>query len=62
MLANQLDMPNDEQYSWPDKVGKENSNNGVHGGTWDRATEAVNLVKQLYALHRTPVAVKEKQE
>ena len=23
MLANQLDMPNDEQYSQPDKVGKE---------------------------------------
>ena len=23
VLANQLDMPNDEQYSQPDKVGKE---------------------------------------
>ena len=23
VLANQLDMPNEEQNSWPDKVGKE---------------------------------------
>ena len=63
-------MPNDEQtISETDVLSHvmihtrwENSNNGVHDGTWDRATEAVNLVKQLYALHRTPVAVKEKQE
>ena len=58
-------MPNDEQtISETDVLSHvtihtrwENSNNGVHGGTRDRATEAVNLVK-----HRTPVAIKEKQE